>query len=288
MRAYLACSRPFTWLAVLVGVAAATMMAIRYDHTTWAHVLQEWRHLAYGAATLLIVVIGNNFVNQSTDREDEVNKEYRPVVKGYIRPDEAATIGHLLWIMGILRAATLGTSFGVIVTLLVLICYAYSHPPVRLKARLWLGNVSIAFARGGLGFLAAWSLWAPVSAPEALAAAGVLTVFLVGATTAKDFSDEAGDRRFGVQTLVVRYGPKTAANLSAPFILSPILLLPLLNLTGILRVPIWAIAGSGVILFYFLERMFHANEKRNGILEGSPAWVLMYVSLLALQATFAA
>lgn len=287
LRAYLACSRPFTWLAVLVGVLAASVMAVQYDYTAWEVILSQWHVVLYGAATLLMVVIGNNFVNQATDPEDRVNRTYRPVVQGLIAQEEASTIGHMLWILGVLRATTLNLSFGVIVTILVIISYGYSHAPLRLKARPWMGNVGIGLARGGLGFLAAWSLVAPVFAQEALAAAGVLTIFVVGATTAKDFSDETGDRRFGVKTLVVRYGPQQAAGLSIPFIISPIILIPVLDWLGILRVPVYAIALLGVVLTLFVHSMLKENQIQNRFLEASRPWAYMYGSLLVLQVVLA-
>lgn len=287
LRAYLACGRPFTWLAVLVGVLAASTMAVGYEYTTWATITSQWHVVLYGTATLLMIVIGNNFVNQATDPEDRVNRTYRPVVQGLIAQEEASTIGHLLWILGVLRATTLNLAFGVIVTLLVIISYGYSHAPLRLKARPWLGNVGIGLARGGLGFLGAWSLVGPVFAREALAAAGVLTIFVVGATTAKDFSDEVGDRRFGVKTLVVRYGPQQAAALSIPFIVSPIVLIPVLNWIGILSVPPYAIALLGLVVALFVYSMLKENQLANRFLEASRPWAHMYVSLLVLQVTLA-
>lgn len=262
-------------------------MAVHYEYSTWNTILAEWHIVLYGAATLLMVVIGNNFVNQATDPEDRINRTYRPVVMGLIAHEEAATIGHLLWILGILRAATLNLAFGVIVTVLVVISYGYSHAPLRFKARPWLGNVGIGLARGGLGFLGAWSLVAPVLAEEALAAAGVLTLFVVGATTAKDFSDEAGDRRFGVKTLVVRYGPQQAAALSIPFIVSPIVLIPVLNWLGILRVPLYGIALLGLVLTIFVYSMLKENQVQNRVLEAARPWAYMYGSLLVLQVVLA-
>ena len=48
--------------------------------------------------------------------------------------------------------------FLIIVSILILITIAYSVPPLRLKKRLWISNISIAIPRGLLGFLAAWTI----------------------------------------------------------------------------------------------------------------------------------
>jgi len=281
--AYLACARPFTWLAPLVGVVCAAGMATRYGYTSWASVAASWHLLVYGATTLLLLVVGNNFVNQSTDREDAINRAYRPVVRGLVSSQEAATIGHFLWFAALLRAATISVAFGVLVALLVTISYAYSHPPIRLKARPWLGNAAIAVARGGLGFLAAWSLWAPPLALPALMAALVLTVFLVGATTAKDFADLPGDAACGVRTLPVKYGPATAALLSHIWIVGGLTLLFVLPLElSPLTTGLALLAGLGL-----MASMETQHDKPNAVLEGNRPWLFMYLALLALQVALA-
>jgi 4-hydroxybenzoate polyprenyltransferase len=287
-RAYLAASRPFTLLAVFVGVFAAAGMNIAYGNTTWAAITTDWRHLAFGVATLLMVQIGGNFVNQSTDDEDEINKQYRPVVRGLITKQEASTIGHLLWFFAILRAATMGPAFGVLVTGLVATSYAYSSPPLRLKQVPWGGNISVAIARGMLGFLAAWTLWGDVLAPQPWIAGGILTLFLVGATTAKDFADEKGDRAMGVRNLVVLYGPKRAALLSLPFILSPIATLFFAMHGSLLDINLIAYLVAALVIVTFAYQLLYQHAMENRVLEGNKPWFWMYASLLALQAVFAA
>lgn len=288
MRAYVAASRPFTLLAVFVGVFAAAAMNIAYGHTTWAAVAGDWRGLLFGLATLLMVQIGGNFVNQATDHEDEINKKYRPVVTGAISKEEASTIGHLLWFFAILRAATMGPAFGALVTLLVATSYSYSSPPLRLKQVPWGGNISVAVARGMLGFLAAWTLWGPITDPHPWVAGGILTLFLVGATTAKDFADEAGDRACGVRNLVVMYGPKRAALISLPFILSPILTLFAARQLFMLDVNMVAYLVAALVVLIFAYQLLYQHAYANKVLEGNKPWFWMYASLLALQTVFAA
>jgi 4-hydroxybenzoate polyprenyltransferase len=287
LRAYIACARPFTLLAVFVGVAAAAGMNVAYGNVTWPAVLVDWRHLAYGVATLLMVQIGGNFVNQATDQEDEINRKYRPVVRGWVSREEASTIGHLLWFFAILRAATMGPAFGALVTALVATSYAYSSPPLRLKQRPWGGNISVALARGMLGFLAAWSLWGNPLDPHPWVAGAVLTLFLVGATTAKDFADEAGDRAHGVRNLVVQYGPRRAAWMSLPFILSPVVTIGLAAALGWLFVNTVAYLVATLVVLTFAYHLIYSHGTANKVLEGNRPWMWMYFSLLALQVVFA-
>jgi len=271
---------------VFVGVLAAAAMNVAYGNTSWASVTGDWRHLLFGLATLLMVQIGGNFVNQATDAEDEINKAYRPVVRGIISKEEASTIGHLLWFFAILRAATMGWEFGLLIGCLVAVSYSYSTPPIRFKEKPWGGNISVAFARGLLGFMAAWTLWGPVTDYHPWVAGSILTLFLVGATTAKDFADEAGDRAMGVRNLVVMYGPRKAALISLPFILSPIVTLAIAG-QGLLNVNLIAYLVAALVVLVFAYQLLYAHAFENKVLEGNKPWFWMYMSLLALQVVFA-
>lgn len=286
-RAYIATARPMTLLAPVIGVIAAVSMAVSYGYTTWGLVLHQWHDLVYGIVTLMLVVIGGNFVNQATDHEDLINRPYRPVVQRVISRDEVATIGHFLWFFAILHAATTNPTFGALVLLLIMTSYAYSAPPLRLKAKTWIGNLGVAFARGLLGIVTAWTIYAPITAPEPWIAGGVLMFFLIGATTAKDYADEKGDRAHGVQTLVVRYGPRVATEYSLPFVISPLLLIPLLGVFGFLEINIYAfLPAAACILFLLHDMMFHWSTE-NGILEGTRPWAWMYFSIFTILLTYA-
>lgn len=287
-RAYLATIRPLTVLPVIVGVLAAAAMTVTYGYSDWARILNDWPQLVYGMGTLLIVQAGSNFLNASTDGEDRVNKPYRPVALGVVGRDEAATIGHLLWFFAIARAAITSPAFGFLTTLIVATSYAYSAPPMRLKRRPWMGNVGIAIARGLLGVVAAWTLWAPWAAPEPWAVGAILGLFLLGAATAKDFNDATGDAAHGVRTLVVAHGPRKAALLSLPFTITPILTIPIAHHYGLVQVPLGAYVASSLLIVVFAHRLLFRHGSGNWFFENGKAWVWMYVAMVGLLAAFAA
>lgn len=288
LAAYVATARPFTLLAPLVGTVAAAGLAVKTGYIEWDALGAEWRRLVFGAATLIMVVIGSNFVNQALDPEDQVNRPWRPVVQRLVTPDEATTLGHLMWFAAILRAATMSVAFGAITVLLVALAYLYSHQPVRLKARPWMGNVGIALARGHLGFLAAWTLWAPWTAPEAWAAGFIMFVFLLGATTAKDYGDAKGDAAHGVKNLVVQYGARNATLLSLPFVLSPPALITIADVHALLQVGTLSFLAVCACVIVLAHHMWRSHDQANRFLEGGRPWAWMYMSLLALQIAFAA
>lgn len=286
-RAYAQLCRPFTLQAPMVGALCAVGMVIQYGHATLDGVLDSWRRVVYAMATLLMVQVGSNFVNQATDVvEDRVNRSYRPIPRGVVSVDEALTIGHVLWFLAAARAVTLGAPFTIIVLAIVLLSYLYSTPPLRLKARLHIGYVAVAAARGLLGLVGVWSLFGPLDAPQPWVAGGILFAFLLGGVASKDFLDVAGDALANVQTWVVRYGSNGARLLMLPFILSPILTLPLSEQFGLLDLQPAAYAASVGTILTLAHRLLFAHDRPNRYLEGTPVWTFMYLSLMAMMLAF--
>ena len=80
--------------------------------------------------------------------------------------------------------------------------------------------------RGGLLKVAGWSFVASVAIGEPWAIGGVFALFLLGATSTKDFSDMVGDREHGWITLPIRFGVARAARMMAPFFVLPWLAVP--------------------------------------------------------------
>ena len=90
-----------------------------------------------------------------------------------------------------------------------------------------LANLTIAIPRGVLLKVAGWAMVAHVVFTEPWYIGGVIGLFLIGASSTKDFADMEGDRAGGCKTLPILYGPRKAAWIMAPFFVLPWLLLPL-------------------------------------------------------------
>jgi 4-hydroxybenzoate polyprenyltransferase len=171
----------------------------------------------------------------------------------------------------------------------MIITIVYSVPPFRLKNRLWISNVSIAFARGLLGFVAAWSIFGdPFSEATPWIIGGVMMIFLIGAITSKDFTDIIGDRIHGARTLPVVYGIRKAAMISGPFFVLPFLLILVALMAGILQLGrFWLVLlAIWVVVIALLMQTVATREEKS--FENSIVWVNMYLFLIALQVFFCA
>ena len=202
--------RPFTILvAFLSGVAIAVGVLKYYNLPLHFY----WKDAIYAGSVFAFVTGSSNALNQCTDfSEDMVNKNYRPIPQGIVTYHEAHTIAYLLYFAGLVRAFILSPSFGIFVTLIALITIFYSLEPVRLKKRFLINNLSLAVARGYLPTIALWSIWGDLSDPLPHYFGIGLVLYLMGATTTKDFPDAEGDFKQGIKTLptTIGHGPAVA------------------------------------------------------------------------------
>jgi len=315
MKRYLRLARPFTLLPPLVGIVSGAICAFGSAHNP-----DPSRRVT--SAVLLTVAIGSlcasamnaasNIVNQIADLEiDRENKPDRPLVTGEIGIPRAWALAALLYALSIvptwlvvpyphetiaarmaaplhLHAAFFIYCIGALAT------FVYSFPAFGRTKRHWLAaNATIAVTRGGLLKVAGWSFVASVLHGEAWAIGGIFALFLLGATSTKDFSDMAGDRAHGCITLPIRFGVARAAKIMAPFFVVPWLLIPVFTwlpggwrLTGnraFLTALGLALAAWGT----YTARLLLENPDELASTENHPAWTHMYLMLMAAQAGFA-
>ncbi|UCG69221.1 MAG: UbiA family prenyltransferase [Thermoplasmata archaeon] len=297
--------RPFTLLAPLIGGICGGLMGwvsvqsnprpplpFLYfnDHFPFIQYHAGFLELLIGASTLVILNAASNALNAVYDVEiDRINKPYRPIPSGIVTKDEARTVAWILYPMVLFRAVLVNRTFGLFVLLIMLITIAYSTQPLRLKKRLWVSNITIAFARGLLGFVAAWSIFGdPWSDMTPWLIGGVMMIFLIGAITSKDFTDIKGDKIHGIRTLPVVYGIRKSSIVSGPFFVLPFILIFLGLMAGALTLPtFWLVllAIWGVIIAILMQTVATREEKK---FENTLVWVNMYLMLMAMQIFFTA
>lgn len=299
LRAFVDLVRPFTLLAPIFGGLSGALLGLIAEGNI--HSLEVvstppfliWHgfplfQMLSGIAALVFLNAGSNSLNQVYDCEiDRINKPYRPIPQGIITEKEGLWIAGLLYVISIWRAAMVNRTFLLMVCVLSLITIAYSVPPLRLKRRIWLSNISIAVPRGMLGLVAAWTITADIGDSAPWLMGSVMAIFLTGSITTKDITDMEGDREFGMMTLPVVYGKKKAILLSAPFLVVPFLLMVLYWYLGLL--PGSSIIMAGVFLIwsiYLIILLVRSGDREDQHFENSPAWKQMYLMLLGMQVGF--
>jgi chlorophyll synthase len=225
-------SRPLRQAA---GAALELLKPITWFPPMWAFscgVISSGQELAanWSIALLGIILAGpmvcatSQAINDWFDRHvDAINEPQRPIPSGRLPGTWGLRLA-LFWTMLSVGVASLLGPWGFGAGLAgLLLAWAYSMPPIRLKQNGWLGIAACGLAYEGLAWLTGYAVMTDGQAPTApvvylallysLGAAGIMAL--------NDFKAIAGDQAHGIRSLPVLYGPQTAARLAIAIMLAP-------------------------------------------------------------------
>ena len=276
--------KPITWFppmwAFTCGVVASGMP-----------ITPQWGLLVLGVLLAgPLVCATSQAVNDWFDREvDAINEPQRPIPSGRIPGRWGLYIAIAWTALSLVVATQLGPwGFGAAVAGLLL-AWAYSAPPIRLKRNGWWGNAACGVSYEGL----AWVTGAAVMAGGAMPASHSLALAVLysagahGIMTLNDFKSIAGDRQMGVGSLPVKLGADGAARTACLIMAAP---------QAVVIAMLWAwgnpwhalavaglLAAQGVLMVWFMKRPVERALFYSGF--GVPLFVSgMMVSAFALRA----
>ncbi|KAI4324517.1 hypothetical protein MLD38_030001 [Melastoma candidum] len=156
-------------------------------------------------------------INDWYDREiDAINEPYRPIPSGVISENEVVTQVWVLLLSGLGLAFLLDVWAGHEVPILFhlafggsLISYVYSAPPLKLKRNGWIGNFALGASYISLPWWAGQALFGTLT-PDIIVLTLLYSIAGLGIAIVNDFKSIEGDRRMGLQSLPVVFGPETA------------------------------------------------------------------------------
>jgi chlorophyll synthase len=186
-----------------------------------------WDRIGLVAAGFLLagpMVCGmSQAVNDWYDRHvDAINEPKRPIPSGRIPGRWGLWIALGWTLLSLALAALLGAWAFAATVIGVVLAWAYSAPPLRLKRNGWWGNAAVGFSYETLP----WITGAAILSAGAPGWDVVVLALLYGAgahgiMTLNDFKSIEGDRRMGVDSLPVLLGPERAAKLACVVMLAP-------------------------------------------------------------------
>jgi chlorophyll synthase len=237
-----------------------------------------------------LVCATSQAVNDWFDRHvDAINEPHRPIPSGRMPGRWGLWVAIAWTLLSLAVALSFGPWVFAAAVVGLLLAWAYSAPPLRLKRNGWWGNAACGLCYEGL----AWVTGAAVMAGGApsLASLTLAALFSAGAhgiMTLNDFKSIAGDRRMGIGSLPVRLGPRRAAIAACWTMAVPQLAVVLLLLDWSAHGHAAVIAGLLGVQLLMMRRFVAAPVERalwySGF--GVPLFVLgMLVAALALRAT---
>jgi 4-hydroxybenzoate polyprenyltransferase len=292
--AYLELARPFTLIAPALGFLSGAVTAIG------AAPAEPWhpRLLVYPLVGSLMAAVLNgasNALNQIYDLEiDRVNKPKRPLPSGRLTVAQAwrfaaAAYAIALWLAWLVAPGGRRECFWIVLVAAV-ITVLYSAPPFRTKRLGIWANVTIAIPRGVLLKVAGWSAVKTVFGVEPWYIGAIFGLFLLGASTTKDFADIEGDQRGGCLTLPIQYGVRRAAWMISPSFVLPFLMIPLGAWMGILTGNFWLLQALGVFMTLYGVYVCYLMLRRPedlAVEENHVSWAHMYRMMFVAQVGFA-
>ena len=236
-----------------------------------------------------LVCATSQAVNDWYDRHvDAINEPQRPIPSGRM-PGRWGLYLAIVWTAISLAVATVLGPWGFGAAAVgLLLAWAYSAPPVRLKENGWWGNAACGISYEGIAWVTGAAVMAGGAMPggESLALAALYSAGTHGIMTLNDFKAVAGDRQMGVRSLPVQLGVDRAARVACWFMAVPQMIVILLLIS-------WdrPVHAAGIVallaLQYFMMSWFVRKPVERALMYsgfGVPLFVAgMMVSAFALR-----
>jgi 4-hydroxybenzoate polyprenyltransferase len=249
-----------------------------------------------GLVMAAVLNAASNALNQIYDLEiDRINKPRRPLPSGRLSIQDAwqftlATYAVALVLAWLVAPGGRHECFWIVLVATV-ITVLYSAPPFRTKRLGIWANLTIAIPRGVLLKVAGWSAVKTIAGTEPWFIGAIFGLFLLGASTTKDFADMEGDARGGCRTLPIIYGVRRAAWMISPSFIVPFIMIAVGTRAGILTgtpALLYALSavmtGYGVYVCYLMLR----RPEDLAVEENHVSWAHMYRMMFVAQVGFAA
>ncbi|HZT75077.1 MAG TPA: UbiA family prenyltransferase [Vicinamibacterales bacterium] len=294
-------ARPFTLVAPALGFISGGLTAIGAAPRAPFAASMLVPPLV-GSLMAAMLNAGNNALNQIYDYDiDCVNKPKRPLPSGRLTSGQVWVFTIVTYALALVLAwfvepgtSALSPSKGHecfwLVLVAVVCTYLYSVPPFRTKRLGIWANITIAIPRGTLLKVAGWSSAKTIFGLEPWYIGAIFGLFLLGATTTKDFADMEGDRRGGCRTLPIQYGVTRAAWMISPSFVVPFAMIPVGAWLGILTGNFWLLQLLGTLMTAYGVYVCYLMLRRPAELaidENHVSWAHMYRMMFVAQVGFA-
>jgi len=206
-------------------------------------------------------------LNQYTDADvDRVNKPYRAIPSGKIKPKNMLIFSIILYLLGIGLALYLGVIYLLLSAISIFVGFSYSFKCFHVRDSIVASMVLLAFGYVIWAFIVGWAIYKPISVIPWWFI-GVLLMADSAEALVKDYRDISGDKEGGITTLPIKMGYQRAAKLNFIVYSIPFLLLIFAFLFGILNFK-FALMGALCLLMIILAfyRLIKRQKRDDALL----------------------
>jgi chlorophyll synthase len=208
--------KPITWFPPMWAFGCGVVSSGKPLADNWFLII--WGVLLAGP----LVCASSQAVNDWFDRHvDAINEPNRPIPSGRMPGNWGFYIAVMWTLLSLLWAWPLGTWGFAATGLGLLLSWAYSMPPIRLKNNGWWGNAACGLSYEGLAWVtgAAVMLGGEMPTEKTIVLALLYSFGAHGIMTLNDFKAVQGDAHMGVRSLPVQLGVTRAAFYTCTFML---------------------------------------------------------------------
>lgn len=198
--------KPITWFAPMWAFMCGVV-------SSGASITDNWLTLVLGAVLAGPLVCGTSqAVNDWFDRHvDAINEPNRPIPSGRVPGRWGLYVGIVWSAVSLAVAALLGIWVLVAAVVGLILAWAYSAPPFRLKQNGWLGCAAVGACYEGLPwFTGAAAMAGQLPETPVLVLACLYSIGAFGIMALNDFKAIEGDRALGLRSLPVLLGVRRA------------------------------------------------------------------------------
>jgi len=200
--------KPITWFPPMWAFACGVV-------SSGVPVLENWYTCLAGVVLAgPLVCAMSQAINDWYDRHvDAINEPHRPIPSGRVPGLWGLYIAGIWSVLSLLVAATLGTWVLIATFAGLILAWAYSAPPFRLKGNGWWGNAACGLSYESLAWItgAAAMLGGALPPTQVLVLAILYGIGAHGIMTLNDFKAIKGDKEMGINSLPVMLGADRAA-----------------------------------------------------------------------------
>ncbi len=200
--------KPITWFPPMWAFTCGVV-------SSGQPILERWFLVVVGIILAGPLLCGmSQAVNDWFDRHvDAINEPHRPIPSGRMPGNWGLRVAIAWSLLSLAVAAWLGPWVLGASALGLVMAWAYSAPPLRLKRNGWWGNSAVALSYEGLAWVTGAAVMIGGQMPDwrILLLAFLYSAGAHGIMTLNDFKAIAGDQRMGIRSLPVQLGVQGAA-----------------------------------------------------------------------------
>lgn len=286
LKQYVRVFRPFTLITPVVGGILGVSMGL-YSQNLHLNI-----HGIYIMVLVALTLAGSNALGNALNEyadiiPDQINKPKRAIVSGQVNRDTVVGVAFAAMMLSVGLAMYINTMFAYFILAINFMAMAYSLEPFRLKARLYVGNMSIGTPRGLLGIWGAWvASGAYIFNHEILLIGFMLALYVYFANITKDLPDIAGDMAGNIRNFATVFGLERAARLTTIGYILPFVILNTALLTHFVPMKyIWLNILLPIAFFQGVIAFTDPLRKWKG--ENGMLWAFFYIAFSLIIIAYA-